>query len=53
MPMVGQATERGRLGGDLLHHAFEHEQEAAGLVDRPGVGQDLAAPRPRSRPRAP
>ena len=41
MPMVGQATRPVISAANLLHHAFEHEQERARLVDRAGVGDDL------------
>ena len=41
MPIVGQATCLRRFRGDLLHHAFEHQGEAARLGHRLGVGQHL------------
>jgi hypothetical protein len=41
MPIVGQATALVDSEASLLHHAFEDEQEGAGLGDRPGVGEDL------------
>ena len=41
MPIVGQATALVDVGRDLLHHALDHQREAARLGHRLGVGHHL------------